>query len=138
MQWQWVLLYAHVAANLVWIGSILGVGVLLCAPEGTTQERAALALRLYRTLAVPAFVVAFVTGLGQLLANAEYYFVVKKFMHAKLLFALIVIGIHHVLGARAKRLAAGKTQDIGPARVLTIVLGVAAALAAFFVIREPF
>ncbi len=62
-------------------------------------------------------------------------------MHAKLLLALVVIALHHVIGARAKRPAglsaghsadpaaassAGSVQAAGGAGILTVVLAVAA------------
>ena len=74
-------------------------------------------------------------------------------MHAKLPLALVVIALHHVIGARAKRLAgqtrlaplparrlavvaepAGSVQAGGGAGILSVVLGVAAIGAAFFAI----
>ena len=64
-------------------------------------------------------------------SDTGYYFKQTHFMHAKLLFALIVIGVHHVIGARAKRFASGETSDPGPVKALLGVLAFGAAAAAF-------
>ena len=55
-------------------------------------------------------------------------------MHAKLPLALGVIGLHHVIGARARKTAAGALQDAGPVGTLTAVLAVLAVGASFFAI----
>src|ERR1043165_1806645 len=96
----------HVTANVVWIGSILAVGRLLAATEGDAKVRGVLARRVYQSLATPAFVISFVAGAIRLALSPDYYFVATHFMHAKLLLALVVIGLHHVIGGRAKKTAA--------------------------------
>jgi putative membrane protein len=59
-------------------------------------------------------------------------------MHGKLTFAVAVIALHHVIGARAKRAAAGQAAPVGNVGILGIALFVAAACAAFFAIVKPF
>ena len=83
--------------------------------------------RLIRIILNPSLAV--VWALGLLLAWQTHAMAYGWF-HAKLLFALIVIGLHHVIGARAKKMAAGDA-DAGPTKVLGIVLAVCGALAAF-------
>ncbi|HEU4412667.1 MAG TPA: hypothetical protein VFS43_45910 [Polyangiaceae bacterium] len=129
----------HVASNLVWIGSLLAVGLLLARGPGSVAERGAAAAAVYRGLAVPAFVASFVLGLLQLGLRPAYYLKETHFMHAKLLLALIVIALHHVLGARARRAAAsGAAADVGPAGALTAGIGVCALLAVLVVELKPF
>jgi protoporphyrinogen IX oxidase len=105
----WIAL--HVSANLVWIGSLLSAVVLATAPAAAERvpgsERASWARLLYRRLAVPAFVVSLVSGGIPLLLNTSHYFVVTRFMHAKLLLAFFAIVLHHLVGGTLKRLAAG-------------------------------
>jgi protoporphyrinogen IX oxidase len=102
------LLWLHVLGNIVWIGSILAVSVV--------------------------FLVSFVCGAIRLGLAPRYYLVEHHWMHPKLTFAVVVIGLHHVIGARAKKLARGTVQDSGPTAILAIVLLVSAAAAAFFAI----
>jgi protoporphyrinogen IX oxidase len=58
-------------------------------------------------------------------------------MHAKLPVALVVIALHHVIGARAKRLASGARTEAGPVGMLTAALLAAAAVAAFLGLARP-
>jgi putative membrane protein len=128
----------HVAANLVWIGAILSVALALVSPAGDGRVGAQIAYELYRRLAVPAFVVSFLAGISRLVLDLDLYFVQTKYMHGKLLFAAIVIGLHHVIGARAKGVATGRRSAPGPVGVLALLLLISAVAAALFVILKPF
>jgi len=132
------LVAAHVAANLVWIGSILSVALALSSRAVDSRAAAQVAYELYRKLAIPAFVVSFVTALTRLLLSTQLYFVETKYMHGKLLFAVIVIGLHHVIGGRAKAVAAGRRSSPGPVGVLALLLLISAVAATLFVILKPF
>ncbi len=134
MNTQLALLWLHVSGNIVWIGSILAVAVVLKADVADARARGALGERIYRLLAVPSFVLAFVCGTARLLMDTRYYLVEHHWMHAKLLFALAVIGVHHVIGARAKKLARGTVQDAGPTAMMGLIFAVSAVVAAFFAI----
>ncbi len=128
------LVWLHVTANLFWIGGITAVGLLVLATSVDPKVRGGLAVTVYQRLAAPAFVVSFIAGTARLFSDTAYYFKQTHFMHGKLLFALIVIGLHHVIGARAKKLASGETTEPGPTKVLLGVLAGCAALAALTVI----
>ncbi|HRI63207.1 MAG TPA: CopD family protein [Polyangium sp.] len=133
---QFALVWLHIVGNLVWIGSILAVAATLTGQSGEAKIRGELGLRIYKSLAVPAFVLSFVAGTVRLAMDTKHYLVEHHWMHGKLLFALVVIGIHHVIGARAKKLAHGTVQDAGPTATMAIVLLVSAIIAAFFVIFQ--
>ncbi|MGH7283692.1 MAG: CopD family protein [Polyangiaceae bacterium] len=98
-----LLVALHVLANLVWIGSIVSVGVLLSWADSSPNSAALMeaARRLYLRVATPAFVASFVFGLGRLLLSPGAYMRLHWF-HGKLAAALAVIALHHVLGARTK------------------------------------
>jgi putative membrane protein len=128
------LIWLHVSGNIVWIGSILAVAVVLVSGKGEPQVRGAIASDIYRRLAVPAFVISFVCGATRLGMDAKHYLKDTHWMHAKLPLALAVIALHHVIGARAKKTAAGTVQDAGSAGTLAVVLAVAAIGASFFAI----
>ena len=121
-------------ANLVWIGSAVAMGLVMASKDGDPKLRGALARRIYTRAAMPAFVVSFVAALLRTGMDLKYYFVQHHWMHGKLLFALAAIAIHHILGARARKMEAGSMQEAGPSAMLTIVFAVSAIIAAFFVI----
>ncbi|MBM4374895.1 MAG: hypothetical protein FJ095_07405 [Deltaproteobacteria bacterium] len=125
------LIWLHLTANLFWIGAITAVAALVLATGTDPKVRGALAAGVYQKVAAPAFVVSFLAGAARLFSDTAYYFKATHFMHAKLLFAVIVIGLHHVIGARAKKLASGEVRDEGPTKALLGVLIASAALAAF-------
>src|SRR3954471_31490 len=128
----------HVAANLVWIGAILSVALALVCRAGDGRVGGQISDELYWRVAVPAFVVSFVAGLSRLVLDLDMYFVGTKYMHGKLFFALIVIALHHVIGARAKAVSAGRRSTPGPVGVLALLLLISAVAAALFVILKPF
>jgi putative membrane protein len=132
------LVFIHVFADLLWIGSITSTAVALLAPALDLKSRAAVALAIYQRIAVPAFGIAFLSGVIRLALDTHYYFVTTKFMHGKLLFAVGVIALHHVIGARAKRAASGESKEPGNLAVLSVGLLVCAGAAAFLVILKPF
>ena len=128
----------HVVANLVWIGAILSTALVLTPGAGDEKVRGETALLLYRRLATPGFVLSFVLGLVVLGSNPALYLKATHFMHAKLPLAFGVIGLHHVIGARAKKLAAGTTKELGPVPVLAVMLLVLATGAAVLAVMKPF
>jgi putative membrane protein len=133
------LVVLHVSANLIWIGSISAVGYALTAGAGTPKVRGELGLEIYRKLAVPAFVLSFVTGVARLALDPQLYFVITKYMHPKLFLAVIAIVLHHVIGARAKRVARGEAEaGAGPARGLAVIVMICALGAAGLALTKPF
>lgn len=135
---HFALVWLHIVGNIVWIGSILAVAAAITGKNGEPKVRGELGLRIYRLLSVPSFVLSFIAGTARLLMDPKYYFVEHHWMHGKLLFAVAVIGIHHVIGGRAKKLARGTVQDAGPTATMAMVFLVSAVVAAFFAIfRVP-
>jgi len=109
-----LLVALHVMSNLVWIGTIASVGWITAAAASQADPARAkaageVALALYKRAAVPAFVASFVFGVARLALDPGTYMQLHWF-HGKLTFALAVIGLHHVIGARAKKVAAGSMQ----------------------------
>ena len=135
------LLSLHVMANLVWIGSITCVGWLVfAASKGGDQAKAAaeVAARIYRRIATPAFGVSFAFGIAALATNAGYYMHAHWF-HGKLTFALVVIALHHVLGAKAKRAASAAPGDVqagSSGAILTVALLASAFAVVVFVVYK--
>ena len=132
----------HVIANLVWIGSIVSVGVLLSTMTAENSKSVAASARnIYLWVAAPSFGLSFLFGIT-LLAQTPTYMHLHWF-HAKLTFALAVIALHHVIGAKAKRAAAAQNNDAPrsmhsgkSSAILTSALLACASLAVAFVIFQ--
>jgi len=129
---------AHVVGNLLWLGAILAVTLVLAQKIGSAKERGALGRRVYLHIAVPAFAVVFVMGLARLLLSPGMYFVQSKYMHAKLTLALVVIAVHHIVGARAKRMASGQTDSPGPIVLMGALILSAGVGSAVLALLKPF
>jgi putative membrane protein len=116
------LVAAHVLSNVVWIGSILSVAMLVERARFMADgaEIGALARRVYTRLAVPAFLGSFVFGVIRFAADVRSY-AHMPWMHAKLTLAFGVIVLHHIIGARAKRVAGGSPEAGKGAQVLLLV-----------------
>jgi protoporphyrinogen IX oxidase len=110
----------HVFANLLWIGSILVVAWMLQTATDPIESR--LAAKLYRTFSAPAFGISFLSAVTVLLMHPSDYMKAHWF-HGKLTLALVVIALHHVIGARAKKVANGSMQTGAPSGILGAVLG---------------
>ena len=106
-----LLVAVHLLADVVWVGSLLSVGMLVARARlmADPGEVGGLARRLYVTLAVPAFLVSLGTGVVRIVMMPQMY-AHAPWLHVKLTFALALIVLHHMIGGRAKRLAAGKAK----------------------------
>lgn len=135
-----LLIALHVLSNLIWIGSIVAVGVLISSSAkldaSARPVMGAAARKVYRTLAAPAFGMSFLFAIALVARDPGFYFK-QGWFHGKLTAALIVIALHHVIGARARKAEAGTLAGDGKAGLLTAILFVAAAAAVVFVIIRP-
>jgi len=133
------LVAAHVTANVVWIGSILSAALLVAGAPlmADPVDAGRLARRVYLRLAVPAFVVSFATGLARLTASPEAYAHIP-WLHAKLGFALLVIGLHHAIGARARQVADGNADASRGVGLLGLLLFLFAAAASTLGVLKSF
>jgi putative membrane protein len=128
----------HVSANLVWIGSVLAVA-WLCGrarlmAEGAEAGR--FARGVYLRFSVPAFLLAVGSGLARLLMQPAAY-LHAHWMHAKLLLVVVVIGLHHVVGAKAKRIARGDTEaETGTQGLVLVILLAAVGAVALVTMKD--
>ena len=130
----------HVMANLVWIGTIASVGWLTAAASKANSSDAATRLgqaahNLYLRAAVPAFLASFVFGASRLLLAPKYY-MSSHWFHGKLTAVIIVIALHHVIGAKAKKVAAGSMQQGASGGILVGALLAAAFLSVACVVLK--
>ena len=129
-----ILLATHVLSLLLWIGSLVSITRVVTAGVGeepAVQARfAALARRIYRTVASPWMGIATLSGFGMVAAARGMYFRFGWF-HGKFTLALVILALHFVLGARVRAAeAAGRTDGVAPQmRALQLAVLVAAALA---------
>lgn len=138
ISFELILVWLHIAGNLVWIGAAVAMGAILATSGVDPKVRGALARKIHLRVAMPAFAVSFIAALIRTGMDFKGYFVQHHWMHGKLLFALAVIAIHHILGARARKMEGGSMQEAGPSGMLTAILTVSAIIAAFFaVLRFP-
>ena len=134
-----VLLATHVLALLLWIGSLVSITRVITAGVGeepaVQAKFAALARRIYRSVASPWMGIATLAGLGMIAAAKGAYFHYGWF-HGKFTLALVMLALHFVLGARVRAAeAAGRTDGVAPQmRVLQLGVLVAAALAVVCVV----
>jgi uncharacterized membrane protein len=129
----------HVVANVVWIGSILSVAVLVSGAPASPDaaELGRQARRIYRLLAAPAFGVSFLLGVWRFVLSAPVY-AHMPWIHAKLSFALVAVVLHHVIGGRTKKLAAGHVEAAHGVAVFGGVLFAAASAAAVLGVLKMF
>lgn len=128
----------HVIADMVWIGSILSVGLILSAHGvASPRERAKIALAPYRCLAVPAFVLSLVTGITCLVLDPTRSLLKIPSMHLKLTLAFGVILIHHWVGISARKTVSGRVESSLPVWVVVALL-VLACGAAWLGVVKPF
>jgi putative membrane protein len=140
---MYLFLVLHVLANTVWIGSIVCVGWLISSAGKAVRDGDAVrgktiadvAVSLYRRIATPAFGVSFLFGIARLALRPGYYMQAHWF-HGKLTFALAVIALHHVIGAKAKRAAAGGVQADSSGAILTVALLASASAVVVFAIYK--
>jgi protoporphyrinogen IX oxidase len=130
---------AHVLANMVWIGSLLAVAALAAHAPWTAEpaEVGRLARRVHVRLAIPAFLASFAAGVGRIAMSPSAYARLHWF-HAKLTFALAVIVLHHVIGARAKRVANGHNEAGAGVDMIAFVALACAGCAVLLAVAQNF
>lgn len=138
MKAELVLVTLHVAANMVWVGSLISSAVVALAAGGPTQAQAKLGRALYTRLAAPAFGVSFVLGAVRLGLDWNYYMVTTHFMHAKLALAFVAIVAHHWVGARLKRLCDATPAPDRSLGLATAVFAIACLGSVALVVMRPF
>ena len=132
MRLDTTLIWLHVVGNVFWIGAITAVALLLL--QGKSGDGSAkLAASLYLRLAVPAFVLSFLTGVGRLLLDGSLY-MKQPWMHAKLTTALIVIVVHHIIGAKARKLDRDPETSTATVMPLLALLVLGAIMTVYFVV----
>ncbi|HTC62538.1 MAG TPA: CopD family protein [Candidatus Saccharimonadales bacterium] len=106
------LLVGHVFGLVFWISGLLVTSMALTRHTQETSEDAKQALsrleRIYlRGLADPGALLTILAGLGLISTNASYY-MHAPWLHIKLTFVLLLIGLHGMVAVRTKKFSTGK------------------------------
>ncbi len=121
------LLVMHVFGFTLWIsGLIMTSFVLLRHIDATSPESreslAGVEKMGLRALADPGAFLAILAGILLILTNRAYY-LHARWLHIKLIFVVLLIILHVILGTRSKAFAAGRiTLDRGYVRLLSAVV----------------
>ena len=121
------LLVLHVFGFTLWISGLLMTSLVLLRHVGVAdpQTRSSLAgiekLSL-RALADPGATLAILAGILLIMSNSPYY-LHARWLHIKLIFVLLLIALHVIVGTRSKAFSSGSiTLDRGYVRLLSIVI----------------
>ena len=119
------LLVLHVFGFTLWISGLLMTTLLLLRHIGETAPEARASLsgieRIgLRALADPGASLASLAGISLILTNRAY-FLHARWLHIKLVFVLLLIALHVIVGTRSKAFSAGQiTLDRGFVRLLSV------------------
>jgi protoporphyrinogen IX oxidase len=120
-----VLLVGHVLGLVFWVGGLLVTSMALTrhTQEASPDARQALARleRIYlRGLADPGAVLTILAGASLIMTNSSYY-LHAPWLHIKLTFVLLLIGLHGIVAVRTKRFSTGRiTMQRNEARLLVL------------------
>jgi protoporphyrinogen IX oxidase len=120
-----VLLVVHVLGLVFWVGGLLVTSMSLTrhTQEVSPEARQALARleRIFlRGLADPGALLTILAGIGMIATNSSYY-LHAPWLHLKLTFVALLIGLHGIVAVRTKRFGAGTIQlQRSEARLLVV------------------
>lgn len=121
------LLALHILGFTLWISGLLMTTFVLLRHIGVTAPEARASLagieRLgLRALGDPGAFLAILAGILLITTNRSYY-LHARWLHIKLIFVLLLIALHVIVGTRSKSFASGRiTLDQGYVRLLFIVI----------------
>ncbi|HWF12716.1 MAG TPA: CopD family protein [Candidatus Acidoferrales bacterium] len=106
------LLVGHIFGLVFWVSGLLVTSMALTRHTQETSADAKQALarleRIYlRGLADPGALLTILAGLGLISTNASYY-MHAPWLHIKLTFVLLLIGLHGLVAVRTKKFSTGK------------------------------
>ena len=108
------LLVAHVFGLVFWVSGLLVTSMALTrhTQEASPEARQALARleRIFlRGLADPGALLTILAGISLIMTNSSY-FLRAPWLHVKLTFVVLLIGLHGVVAVRTKRFGTGRIQ----------------------------
>ena len=125
----------HVAAALAFVGGMLAVSIFLAAVTEGEPGAAAMARGVRRwDQAVTTPSMLLVWALGLMLATTGHWFA-DGWLQAKLVFVLVLSGLHGVQSGHLRRLAGGGV--VRPLRIAPFAIGIAVVIA-LLAVAKPF
>ena len=119
------LLVGHVLGLVFWVGGLLVTSMALTrhTQEASADARQALARleRIYlQGLADPGALLTILAGVRLIMTNSSYY-LHAPWLHIKLTFVLLLVGLHGIVAVRTKRFSTGRiTMQRSEARLLVL------------------
>ena len=120
-----VLLVIHITGLVLWVSGLLVTSMALTrhTQEVAAEAKQALARleRIFlRGLADPGALLTISAGISLIMTNPHYY-LHAPWLHIKLTFVLLLIGLHGLVAVRTKRFSSGRIAlQRGEARLLVI------------------
>lgn len=120
------LLVVHIFGQLFWVGGLLVTAMALTrhTQESSPDARQALSRleRIYlRGLADPGALLAILAGISLITTRPSYY-MHAPWLHIKLAFVLLLIGLHGFIAVRTKKFGAGQIAlERSEARLLVVI-----------------
>ena len=120
------LLVVHIFGQLFWVGGLLVTAMALTrhTQESSPEARQALSRleRIYlRGLADPGALLAILAGISLITTRPSYY-MHAPWLHIKLAFVLLLIGLHGFIAVRTKKFGAGQIAlERSEARLLVVI-----------------
>jgi putative membrane protein len=120
------LLVVHIFGQLFWVGGLLVTAMALTrhTQESSPEARQALARleRIYlRGLADPGALLAILAGISLITTRPSYY-MHAPWLHIKLAFVVLLIGLHGFVAVRTKKFGAGQIAlERSEARLLVVI-----------------
>jgi len=120
-----VLLVIHITGLVLWVSGLLVTSMALTrhTQEVAAEAKQALARleRIFlRGLADPGALLTILAGISLIMTNPHYY-LHAPWLHIKLTFVLLLIGLHGLVAVRTKRFSSGRIAlQRGEARLLVI------------------
>lgn len=120
------LLVVHIFGQLFWVSGLLVTAMALTrhTQESSPEARQALSRleRIYlRGLADPGALLAILAGISLITTRPSYY-MHAPWLHIKLAFVLLLIGLHGFIAVRAKKFGAGQIAlERSEARLLVVI-----------------
>lgn len=133
----------HLVAVVCWFAALFYLPRLFVyhkdATDAVSRDRfCIMERRLYRGIATPSMIATLALGIWLLSFNWDYY-KSAGWLHAKLVFVLLLIGYHHACGIYVRQFAAGAVTRSGRYfRVFNELPVIALMVIAILVIVKPF
>jgi uncharacterized membrane protein len=121
----------HLASAIVFVGGVLAVSIFLTAASTEIPAKSAVTqavLRWDHLVTSPALLLVWALGLSLALWGGHFS---NLWLQAKLVFVVVLSGVHGILSGRLRRLAGGgsvRPQRFGPVIIASLVPIVALAV----------